>query len=254
MTQTPNDLMNVITTAIAHHPRSLQKRIGPSEIGSPCARRVAYKLAGIPAVSQSGGWLPTIGTAVHAWLADAYEAENQRLARQRFLVEERVSIKLTDGSTLSGSLDLFDVDTGRVVDHKVVGKTTLDKARRGHVDEKYRIQLNVYGLALWLEMRDVKEVVINFLPRNGQLDEAHQHVEPFDAELAAAAIARMLDLKTTLRILGPDALQSIPQADDRCRLCPWFSYGSTDAQTACGGAPEYADSIASVGGLIKTLY
>ena len=40
------ELMHVIEDAIVNHPRSLQKRIGPSEVGHPCPRRIAYTLLG----------------------------------------------------------------------------------------------------------------------------------------------------------------------------------------------------------------
>ena len=55
----------MIRHAIAHHPRSLQKRIGPSEVGTPCDRRIGYKLLGHTENERGDAWKPTVGTAVH---------------------------------------------------------------------------------------------------------------------------------------------------------------------------------------------
>jgi hypothetical protein len=70
------DLMDAIRHKITHHPRSLQKRIGPSEIGNPCDRRIGYKLLGQPENPRGDAWKPTIGTAVHAWLEEALDDDD----------------------------------------------------------------------------------------------------------------------------------------------------------------------------------
>jgi len=67
---------DVIRGAIANHPRSLQKRIGPSEIGTPCDRRIGYKLLGQEENPRGDAWKPTVGTAVHGWLEKALEDAN----------------------------------------------------------------------------------------------------------------------------------------------------------------------------------
>ena len=40
------DIRTVIEDAITNHPRTLQKQIGPSEVGTPCDHCLAAKLAG----------------------------------------------------------------------------------------------------------------------------------------------------------------------------------------------------------------
>jgi hypothetical protein len=60
-----DELLAVIRRAMAEHPRSLQVKIGPSEVDHPCARRIGYKLLGydenpgeppIPLVIVSSRW------------------------------------------------------------------------------------------------------------------------------------------------------------------------------------------------------
>jgi hypothetical protein len=56
---------NIVERAIDNTPRSLQTRIGPSEIGNPCDACLINKLAGTPERREPGtSWLPFIGTRV----------------------------------------------------------------------------------------------------------------------------------------------------------------------------------------------
>ena len=54
----------IIEAHIANQPRSLQKEIGPSELGTDCLHCLAARLAGWEK-RQSAAWLPFIGTCVH---------------------------------------------------------------------------------------------------------------------------------------------------------------------------------------------
>ncbi|WP_232524345.1 hypothetical protein [Nocardiopsis gilva] len=80
-------LTDVIMAASANAPRSRQRRIGPSEVGDPCPRRLAYKLLDWPTVNDGGDpWPSIVGTATHAWLADALLLHNDK-EPGRFLIE-----------------------------------------------------------------------------------------------------------------------------------------------------------------------
>ena len=118
---------DVIRGAIANHPRSLQKRIGPSEIGTPCDRRIGYKLLGQDENPRGDAWKPTVGTAVHAWLETA--AENANLAQVisaggligdhqlEWVTEQSVTVGyLHDGTAITGSADLYHRPTATLID------------------------------------------------------------------------------------------------------------------------------------------
>ena len=55
-------------------PRSQQTMIGASEIGTPCSRRLAYKLLGVDAINTDmDSWPAIVGTSVHANLEKAFK-------------------------------------------------------------------------------------------------------------------------------------------------------------------------------------
>jgi hypothetical protein len=77
------------------------------------------------------------------------------------------------GQEIWGSTDLFDHDTRTVIDHKIVGKSTLDNARRHGPSPTYRTQAHLYGMG-WINAgQPVTDVAIAYLPRQAvSLDQA----------------------------------------------------------------------------------
>src|SRR3954462_8033450 len=108
-------------------PRHQQKSLGPSEIGHPCARKLASGILDMPAPNPQWDPLPSIiGTATHTWLETAADLANANLGRERWLTETKVH----PAAWLSGSCDLYDTDSGTVVDYKVPGANQFDLLRR----------------------------------------------------------------------------------------------------------------------------
>lgn len=226
--------------------RSQQKQIGLSEIGDPCDRAVAYRLFETPAVNtERDNHLADVGTAWHTWVAAAFEAENQRLGRRRYVIEERVY--LTDG--YSGTADLFDIDTGSVLDHKLLGITSLRKIRQGDIPDKYRVQLHSYGYGHARAGREVREVALVCYPRSDNLNGdfgglgLHIHTEAYDEQIALQGLDRLGELSALLHQLDPeqhpDRWSLIPATSgESCRYCPFFrpQGGPADA-SGCPGVP-----------------
>ena len=147
---TVKELVTFIQQLEMNQERTLQTSIGPSEIGLPCSRRLIKKLLNTKDPQQDSRWLATVGTAVHAWLAQGFEAPEHRRGylNGRFgdvLVEERVNVGTIGGVEIWGSADLFDILTGLVVDWKVVGNSRLDAYRRYGPGQQYRVQAHLYG-------------------------------------------------------------------------------------------------------------
>lgn len=250
-----SELIEVIRRGIRNHPRSQQKAIGPSGVGTPCDAKIGYQLAGVaPVNTERDSWLPTIGTATHSWLADQLTAENERLGRQRYLIEQRVEIPLPGGRLLFGNADGYDLDQQQVFDWKVVGDTTLKKAARHGPSEGYRIQAHIYGLGFWWTAEyQPKSVAIVFLPRNqNSLDKAVICEEPFDAEIAGRAIERLSNIQTAVDLMGAGVLSSLRRVDDYCSSCPFYAMGSVDPERACAGSDSFKRQVETIPGLVGT--
>lgn len=242
-----DDVQVALRSAILHAthnaPRSLQTSIGPSEVGDECLRRIAYRLTGVPRTNDGGDqWRPTVGTAVHTWLAAALEHANDALgAGDRWLVEQRVTI--TDW--LSGSCDAYDLQTGTVVDWKVVGTTSLRKYRKDGPGKQYRDQIHLYGRGLVNAGHDVKHVAICFLPSAGSLGDTIYWTEPYDQAVADAAVTRIETLRLGLRLgATPASIPGTPVDERRCLWCPWYAYGSGDLAVGCPGIDGESQWIA----------
>lgn len=242
-----DELLAKIRHAISHDPRSLQKRIGPSEIGQECARRIAYKLLGIPENgNRDAPWLPTVGTAVHAWLEGVFDNDNLAAAAhrgyaERWLVETRVSVGEINGVDITGSADLFDRATGTVVDWKVVGPTTLKKYKSKGPGQQYRTQAHLYGRGFTRAGHPVNRVMIVFLPRNAELSDAYIWSEDYDEQVALDALQRANGIALVIASLGTKALDVIPPTASYCNFCPHLKRGSTDLVGGCPGADTAAN-------------
>lgn len=204
-------------------PRNAQRAIGPSQIGEACDRQVAYQLLDMPR-SRTGidPWASIVGTATHAWLAEAFTEENRRLGQLRYLVE--CPVRLTDG--IKGTCDLFDLWGSEVIDHKILGTESMRKIGTGEVPTKYRVQLHLYGYGFTLVGMPVRTVSIVAYPRSGFLDGIKTWTEPYDEALATSAMDRLGNLTTAVYMLKLDEhnlwglIRPTPSRD--CNWCPWW--------------------------------
>lgn len=260
-----SELLWFIEDAIRNHPRSLQKKIGPSEIGHDCGRWLGYKLADAPVFNDFAksrdAWRPTVGTAVHAWLADVFEAVNVPGEEPLFYVEKRLNVgKFSpvdggDPEDVTGSGDLYY--RGVAIDWKIVGANTLKKAKTVSratkmphgPSQRYRKQINLYGTG-WIEQGlPVHTVMIVMLPASGELraDSAFWS-EDFDPAVAAAAMARADGTNSLIRAAkaqGKQAMETVlgmlPTADSYCTSCDYFVPGADASGNGltkgCGGDP-----------------
>lgn len=233
-TSLKDEIDRVIIDAIMDDDRSLQTTLGPSEMG--CPRCIARHFLGHQKLDHTKArtadkvpWLPWVGTAMHSQLEATFTAENERLVAEgfppRWELEKRVPVGIIDGRYLSGSTDAWDNYTGTVIDWKLVGKTTLDAARRKGAPGTYRKQAHIYGRGRKLLGYDVRHVAIYFLPRNAiRLSDGVFWTEPFNPELAEEAVATVQKIAAlTTQIRGDkDAEVSLLQrleADAHCFSC-----------------------------------
>lgn len=227
-----NRLSAVIRKASDTAPRSLQAHIGPSEIGDPCVRRIAYKLMDWPQTNNTSDPWPSIsGTAIHAWLAEAFTADSDN-----WLVETKVTMR----PNLSGTCDLFDIANGIVIDHKCVGATSMKARKSGGPTEQQITQINLYGYGLEQAGYTVNKVALAYYPLGGMLTGIHTWIADYDRQIALDAIAR-LDMTTNLVLMldpetTPDNFGLIPATPTTyCTYCPWFLPASENTGVGCAG-------------------
>lgn len=126
-----DELLEEIRHGITNQPRSLQRRIGPSEIGDPCPKALLHKLNGDEETDRGVAWKAWVGTGIHAMLEqtftnpDAVGQNPDRDGGPRYLLEQRVTVGHVDGQPVTGSCDLFDRESGTIVDWKALAINEL---------------------------------------------------------------------------------------------------------------------------------
>lgn len=223
-------------------PRSLQVAIGPSEIGSPCDRRLAMRIAGVRKVnSVTDPWPAIVGTAIHDWLERCLQRDNTRaIAAGRppeWITERKVALD----PIITGVSDAFHVPTGTVVDWKSMG----DAAEKRLADEGpgigYETQIQGYGLGFSRAGLKVRKVGLMFLSRGGKLSQARYYEWDFDPALAQRAIERVYRIGNMILSLqaqhGTSEVWNMIQPDPTalCGWCPFFQRSS--GQASSSGCP-----------------
>ena len=229
-----DELMSMIRKRYHATPRHMQVELGPSEVGHPCMRKIAYGLMVVPRSNPENDPLASIvGTAPHSWLDSAAQHANQVLGRERWLTEHRVEVQ----GGLSGSCDLYDVDTGTVIDWKVPGNTSYDRNVKD-VSKVYRNQVHLYGRGFERLGYPVKYVAIAFLPKSKTLNGLYLFKEEYNPALVDAVLARYnatIELLDSLRPeINPDAYHWIPAEPYECVYCPQYR-PNPSSPFQCGG-------------------
>jgi hypothetical protein len=235
------NLIDAVREYAARDPRSQQAEIGPSEIGDPCDARIMRKVLGLPVIAWPDPWASFVGTAVHAKLAEVFEAVNATLATPRYLLERRVWAT----PKLGGSTDLAEVIEWReattdnpaggvvdVYDHKVLGTDSMRavKAEKLAPNTKYGTQIDTYALGWRNAGYEVRTVNLALWPRTGFLDGLVLIDREPDYGSAEVAIERVDWLRTQGETFGA-ATDDAPWQDGRiaaapgkgCGFCPYYS-------------------------------
>jgi hypothetical protein len=217
------EYLDTLRAGINNHPRSAQRRIGPSEIGIACTRALIHKLNKDPEPARAAAWKPAVGTALHTQVEAWFQAVAATDAQAgRWLTEQKVTVGQIGGEPITGHTDLWDEWSHAVIDHKFVGKTSLNNYRANGPSTQYRIQGHLYGQG-WVNAGKTPDLVmIAFVPRDGELEDSYFWWEQFNPAIAAAALDRANQLLESMQLLGMAALlDSYPPCTNV--FCPWCS-------------------------------
>lgn len=230
MAVTADEVRRLIIDHDAGRPRSQQTHIGPSDLSSPCDRKLVYQLSGVPRVVPNDVNLYAyVGTGIHRQMERACKAHNRRTRHGRWLTEVAVSVPVTAEVNLTGSCDAYDADTFTACDWKSRGTSKPSAAAR----DKHHTQILPYGLGLILAGHRVEHTAVVYIPRNGLLSEIEVDSRPFDHDAAEALLRRYEQLLTVAKA-GPAVLPLIPTADD-CTFCPWWNPNAWIDGAGCAG-------------------
>lgn len=217
---------------IKHHstnaPRSLQRELGPSEVGDPCERKLGYKLWNVepptrPPSRNNDMWKANVGTAIHTYLEDVYGDDPD------YDTEKRVTVGAwydgTNSHVLQGKCDLYIKSDDCVVDFKTTSTAMMEDYARGKLPEVYRTQIHMYGMGYENEGYPVKRVALLFLPRDNDLNVSTSvfYVEPYDRQVALTGLAR---LERIAKGSSGGDFESLATASSYCSRCPWFVSGA----------------------------
>ncbi|MFT2016327.1 hypothetical protein ACMA1D_10855 [Streptomyces sp. 796.1] len=217
--------------------RSAQTHLGPSEIGTPCDRRLAMTLLDMPPVNPGGdGWAAFLGTCTHEGLARMLQwadAGTGRYATELPLTFPSALVPRGTGDVLDRTLCLFG-------DHKVMGQWSLNRLRTKGPPPVYRTQVHVYAHGARLMGETVDHVAIIGWPRYGAtLDDLYVWTEPYDPTVPRDALARVDRIATAAQALTGHGFpnQMVTQFDtaDDCRYCPFHAPGDTTGERGCRG-------------------
>lgn len=237
-------LLAAFREGVQAHPRSTQTEIGPSEVGHPCDRWLAHRLAGTPPTGkQLLGWRQAVGTAVHeaatVWVHD-WNANHDTV----WLADLYVDVgELYPGRPIRGSLDFLHLPTATIIDLKVPGPTAMRTYRAGHVESpQYDIQRHLYGRGCQRSGFTPEHVAILRTPSAGELHEAIWTHEPYNETKAVDALNRAGGIARLVDALGSDAAPMLGVTEHYCTRCEWFAPSATDLSRACPGAGNRAAS------------
>jgi hypothetical protein len=159
------ELRGIITRHANLAPRSVQKHLGPSELGHPCDRQVVGKMAGAKVTNHvADPWASIVGTSIHAYMAEAFERDNRHNQYIRWLTEKRVTPD-PGPDPHPGTADLYDAFNRCVVDWKAQGESTRSRLKTQGPPRHYFVQILLYARGYRNLGLPVDRVAIVSLPR-----------------------------------------------------------------------------------------
>jgi hypothetical protein len=234
--------------------RSAQATMGPSEMGTPCDRRLALSLMRMPPVNPGGdGWAAFVGTCIHAGLEQLFLWADAGTGR--FATEQR--LEFDHAIVPKGTADLIDRTLLMILDHKCQGRWSRNKLKTQGPSPTYKVQAHVYAHGARKRGEKIEKIAIVSWPRDeATLEDLYVHVEDYNPAIAKRAFERVdkigaeveakraelhdsypvtvepseaLELEIGARVAG-----GFDVADD-CRFCPFYLPNARDITRGCNG-------------------
>lgn len=260
------EMTNLLKDYAARAPRSMQRHLGPSELGEECSRQVVGKMAGLDRTNSTNHvadpWASVMGTAGHAYVEEMYYWDNLRRQEHgeyiRWIPESRVTpdpVLSDDGLAIAGpeshpgTADLYDAANRALVDHKFLGDSSRAKLIAKGPKRVYYVQLLLYRRGFQYLGLPVDRIVLLAWPRTkSSLDELYvwTHVPTDEDEklvdqvLAQTKIRQQLAAEVQAGRINIMDVEAVP-SDDACHFC-WFyrPQAAYDNRYGCPGIAKGA--------------
>jgi hypothetical protein len=181
-------------------------------------------------------WASIVGTAIHAFLEEAFKWETTRLITEvgrdtaRWYTEKRVTPDPGNTRPHPGTADLYDADTFTLNDHKCQSEGVRDKLRRHGPPHHYFMQMLLYAVGYMHENYRVDRIALVSWPRtHSSMDDmyVYEHViTDEDIALVVDLIAKteVREQLATFIVSGELSLWDVPAlpSENDCQYCPFF--------------------------------
>lgn len=234
--------------------RSAQVTMGPSEMGTPCDRRLALSIMRMPPVNPGGdGWAAFVGTCIHAGLEQMFMWADA--GSGRFAVEQR--LEFDHPIVPKGTADLIDRTLFMLDDHKCQGRWSRNKLKTQGPSKTYRVQAHVYAKGARMRGERIDYIAIISWPRDeATLDDLYVFTEPYNPAIADAAFERVDRIAAAVDRMRSEVQETYPitvepseeleleigarvAADfdvaDDCRFCKYYLPGARSITQGCNG-------------------
>jgi hypothetical protein len=220
--------------------RSAQVTMGPSEMGTPCDRRLALSIMRMPPVNPGGdGWAAFVGTCIHAGLEQMFMWADAGTGR--FAVEQR--LEFGHSIVPKGTADLIDRTLLMILDHKCQGRWSRNKLKTQGPSPTYKVQAHVYAYGARLRGEKIEKIAIVSWPRDeATLDDLYVHVEDYNPLIAKRAFERVEKIGAEVgHLVDAPLVERANKASeytidsDSCRFCPFFLPNARDITRGCNG-------------------
>jgi hypothetical protein len=179
-------------------------------------------MVGTVPINETKSMAAWMGSALHDRIAVGIQSIDP--FQERFLVERRVEFE-----GLSGTVDCYDKELGRVIDWKTSKKSSLGMKVDGSLgasadrwpSQQNRWQVHLYGYMLTQEGFDVREVSLVGIARDGDEGTLREFVEPYEEVFAKEALAY---IKEVSEATDPPAPEPSGLCKSYCKF--WDSEGT----------------------------
>jgi hypothetical protein len=223
-----NELIKAVTAAGLSESRGKQTDIGPSQIGG-CALKLWLQLNGAEKTNNDLlRFSSMMGTAIHSYIQQAFHRLDP--FQERYLLEPEI---YDEETKLRGHVDMFDKQTGEVIDWKSTKMRNLSYFPSRQ--QRWQVQLYGYLIETVLKIK-VNTVTLVAIPRDGTENDIVYHSEPYDATIANEALAWLSEVKFA-------KYRPAPEKDAVfCRNYCEF-YDKTGTKGCAGRSKSDADSL-----------